>query len=593
MTQLAALKKASSLNDVADLLGYKPAALAYILYQISDENKYTSFSIPKRSGGVREIKAPIDKVKALQKKLANVLDHCLDELNAVHQYRYQSSHAFRKNKSIFTNASNHRAKRWVFNIDLENFFTAINFGRVRGYFIRDRQFELAPSIATILAQIACSGNSLPQGSPCSPVISNLIGHILDVHLAKLAARVGCRYTRYADDITFSTNDPQFPSAIAICDVEDSRVWHIGNELQCLIESSGFAVNIKKTRMQFKDSRQDVTGLIVNRKINVKKEYRRTVRAMVNRLLTVGHFERKRRVKNNAGEWVLADVAGTAEELHGMLGFIESVDKYNSSLPLKKGGKRKEGEKTGVDEKRLTASTGKDNLYRRFLLYKEFFAAPCPVILCEGETDNVYLIHAIRSRAADFPMLAKVSETNEITITPRLYKYVKTNSGRMLGLGSGGTGDLGKLIKNYLSELHRFVRPKQQHPFIILIDNDAGAIGGGRPLEVLRKKGVDIDRTAPYIFVMGNLYLVPTPLLGKEESMIEDLFGQNVLDESLDGKTFCRKNKADNGRHFGKTVFAHKIVRPNADHIDFSGFDPLLINITAVIEDFYKKHPRVA
>ncbi|NJN91776.1 MAG: RNA-directed DNA polymerase [Leptolyngbyaceae cyanobacterium SL_5_14] len=127
----------------------------------------------------------------------------------------QVSHGFKRKLSIRTNARKHRNRRYVFNIDLTDFFGSINFGRVRGFFIKDKRFRLNSKVATIFAQIACFKKSLPQGSPCSPVISNLIGNILDTHLVRLAARTGCTYTRYADDLTFSTNKRCFPRSIAI------------------------------------------------------------------------------------------------------------------------------------------------------------------------------------------------------------------------------------------------------------------------------------------------------------------------------------------------------------------------------------------
>ena len=106
-----------------------------------------------------------------------------------HKWKDQLAHGFKRGRSIVTNATKHKRRRFVFNIDIKNFFGTINFGRVRGFFIKNADFALHPSVATIVAQIACHENALPQGSPCSPVISNLIGSVLDIHLCKLTTFV--------------------------------------------------------------------------------------------------------------------------------------------------------------------------------------------------------------------------------------------------------------------------------------------------------------------------------------------------------------------------------------------------------------------
>ena len=187
---------------------------------------------------------------------------------------------------MHANAIKHHKRRYVFNIDLKDFFPTINFGRVRGFFIKDANFMLHTKVATILAQIACYQNGLPQGAPCSPVISNLIGHVLDIRLCKLASANGCTYSRYAcDDITFSTNKPDFPSSIARRVAGEAHKWEVGDRLEEAVVSAGFAVNPLKTRMQYRSSRQAVcTGLrlsgIEKVKVIRSESYRRTVQRNV-------------------------------------------------------------------------------------------------------------------------------------------------------------------------------------------------------------------------------------------------------------------------------------------------------------------------
>ncbi|WP_186810103.1 reverse transcriptase domain-containing protein, partial [Halomonas halophila] len=202
---------------MAIFLGFQPSALAFIIYKIPDETKYKKFSIKKASGGEREIYSPDSRLKLLQQRLAATLNECLKEIEAQNGHSKTLSHGFKKNLSTITNAKNHRKKRYVFNIDIKDFFPSINFGRVRGYFISNYQFELDPKVATVIAQIACYENMLPQGAPTSPVISNLIGHILDIRMLRVAKANNCYYTRYADDITFSTSEKKFPESIATSD----------------------------------------------------------------------------------------------------------------------------------------------------------------------------------------------------------------------------------------------------------------------------------------------------------------------------------------------------------------------------------------
>lgn len=245
MSRLNELKSAENLKDLAKILEFTPKGIAYNLYKVSTNEKYTTFNIPKKGGGTRTIDAPKDHIKLMQSKLSKLLYDCLDEIEKENPTRRKISHGFHKNRGIISNASPHIRTRYVLNIDISDFFGAINFGRVRGYFIADKSFSLNPNVATVIAQIACHNNKLPQGSPCSPIISNLILRILDIRLARLAKNQGCMYTRYADDMTFSTRQHTFPPKLAKPMVTKPNKWRLNKRLLNEITQAGFKVNPKK------------------------------------------------------------------------------------------------------------------------------------------------------------------------------------------------------------------------------------------------------------------------------------------------------------------------------------------------------------
>ena len=237
--------------------------LTYVLFQVVDGDKYTDFEIKKKNGGVRLISAPIPQLKLLQSRLSGCLQDCLAEIEKTDCVKENCaiSHGFHSGRSIFSNADVHKGRRWVFNLDLEDFFPSINFGRVRGYFIKNKNFFLDEDVATTIAQIACHNNSLPQGSPSSLVISNLLAHLLDMRISRIAKKARCSYTRYADDLTFSCSKKTFPGGIAVpSQVEERSLnWLPSDKLRHTIFSSGYKINQSKTRMQVYWSRQDATG----------------------------------------------------------------------------------------------------------------------------------------------------------------------------------------------------------------------------------------------------------------------------------------------------------------------------------------------
>ncbi|WP_386066426.1 retron Ec67 family RNA-directed DNA polymerase/endonuclease [Tahibacter sp. UC22_41] len=326
MSALDLIKSAKSLADLAHLMGFKASAITYLIRKLPPAARYTQFDIPKRSGGTRTISAPIPSLKLLQKHLAEHLAKCEQEIEEKRKVSKSLSHGFKIGHSILTNAQTHRKKRFVFNIDLKDFFDTINFGRVRGFFIKNNDFQLHPDVATTIAQIACHNNSLPQGAPTSPVISNLITNVLDIRLAKLAKRLSCSYTRYADDITFSTSRSEFPKDLVATSGSLTGSLAIGKKLRKEIQSCGFSINEQKTRLQFFRSRQDVTGLVVNRQISAPIEYRRMLRAMVNRYCKTGTYERHS-ISIVGEDSVVVKQEGSPASLHGMLNYILQIERW--------------------------------------------------------------------------------------------------------------------------------------------------------------------------------------------------------------------------------------------------------------------------
>jgi len=568
MPSLAILKATASLSDVARILDFQPKALSFILYKLPAAAKYTTFQVPKRSGGQRTIQAPVDRLKILQHKLSDLLQDCVDEINTTRRLKDRAAHGFKRNRSIITNARQHLHRRWVLNIDLEDFFPSINFGRVRGFLINNRDFALKPNVATIIAQIACNENALPQGSPCSPVLSNLIAHLLDMHLVKLASNAGCTYSRYADDLTFSTNKKEFPPEIAISvgdDGPEPHLWLLGDALHAAVTRSGFSINPKKTHCMYRTSRQEVTGLVVNEKVNVRGEYRQNVRAMVNKLVTTGKFEIYSAVQKD-GNVTMEKRPGTPSQLHGMLGFIDGIDFYNRTL---------------TKDKLAAAPSSRERVYREFLMYTMFYAAQMPVIVCEGATDTVYLTHAIRSLAGEFSDLVEM-KGKKLHLKVRIYKYSESSTARLLGLKEGGSGGVAKFLVAYKKETRRF-GPGLSQPVIIVYDNDEGRKS---VLNVMKDTfKIQATGSAPFTHVFKNMYVVPTPLgSNSKESKIEDFFDEATRATLIEGKIFNPDNKLDKDKEYSKQVFAHRVVRPNADTIDFSGFKPLLANLVAVIRE---------
>ncbi|MGB1265921.1 MAG: retron Ec67 family RNA-directed DNA polymerase/endonuclease [Nereida ignava] len=568
MKSIEKLQAANNLSDLARLLELKPKALSYMLYRSSPEARYTKFLVKKSSGGTREIHAPNKALKLVQRRLLVYLQASLDwiEEQQIADKDCIISHGFKNNLSIATNAKNHVSRRWVFNLDLESFFPAINFGRVRGFLIKNKHFQLSPSVATVIAQITCHNNSLPQGAPTSPVISNLIAGHLDIRLAKLARANRCTYTRYADDITFSTNVQKFPSSIGR--QGPFGLWEPGRRLHKEIASSGFNINSRKTRMQFLRSRQDVTGLIVNDDLGVKKETLKQIRAQVQSWVKTGGAHDTISI---AGSNV--NIPISADVIQGRLAHVFWVKAH------------------GVEHKRNKVSWRNEASYikthRRFLDYQDFASGIFPTIICEGRTDNIYLRCAILSNDGCPENLRSMDDRAKLGV--RLFNYSKTSSA-IQHLG-GGTGDIKNLIADYSGRMKSIGEIKFSSPVVIVVDNDDGASKGKLNSAVKGNSKLPpnerVDGSRDFYRVGPNLYIVYTPeISGKPKTMIEDFLPQAVKDQQLGGKTLqLDEAKFDRAKHYGKVLLAEQIVKRQMTTTDFSGYLPLLQRISKAIEHF--------
>lgn len=305
--------------DVAKFFDVSHAKILYALYRAPEPQRYKAFEIAKRSGGVRLLHSPVGVIREMQTTLAPHLQALYDA--------HPNAHGFIKERSILTNAKLHVGARYVLNIDLEDFFPSINFGRVRGLFMAS-PFQLGAAAATVLAQLCTHRNGLPQGAPTSPALSNFIAADLDRRLTRLARENGARYSRYADDITFSSNHASVPPALAVFrEVAESSTLDVGAPLEAAIVASGFTINLTKVRLQSRHVRQNVTGLTVNDKVNVTRKRIRRLRAMLHAWEKFGidnaasdHFVRHRgllHVPRNAGR-------AFRNIVYGQLSFIKMV-----------------------------------------------------------------------------------------------------------------------------------------------------------------------------------------------------------------------------------------------------------------------------
>lgn len=257
-----------------DTLGEKshPFRLNQITYYCNPKRenveRYRHFTIPKKGGGERQISAPVAGLKSI-----------LFSLNTVLQAVYEPSKyamGFAAGRSVVDNAKIHTGQRYVYNIDLKDFFPSIDKSRVWKRLMlppMNLSSDLAHLVAGLCTMRLEEGENvryaLPQGAPTSPIITNMICDNLDRQLAKLAKRLGLRYSRYADDITFSSMHYVYNENGAFV-----------KALHQIIEQQRFTINPRKTRLQQPNQRREVTGIVVSDKVNVTRQYTRELKTLL-------------------------------------------------------------------------------------------------------------------------------------------------------------------------------------------------------------------------------------------------------------------------------------------------------------------------
>lgn len=300
----------ASPKALAQAMGLSLGELRFLAYDraLATVSHYRRFTIPKKTGGLRLISAPMPRLKRAQYWV-------LDALLA-HAPVHEAAHGFVPGRSIVTNARAHVGRDVVVNLDLKDFFPTLDYRRVKGKF---RGLGYAEPVATVLALLctepdvdaveidgqrlyaARGPRRLPQGAPTSPALTNLICTRLDGRLSGLGRSLGFTYTRYADDLTFSASG-------AAAEKVGALLKYVGE----IVAAEGFTVHPDKTRVMRRGRHQEVTGLTVNERVAVPRETLRRFRALLHALDRHGPAGRR---------W---GGSGEADVLRAALGFARFV-----------------------------------------------------------------------------------------------------------------------------------------------------------------------------------------------------------------------------------------------------------------------------
>ena len=224
------------------------------LYGLSNnlEKHYHTVCIPKSDGSQRKLSVPDLILKSVQKSIA---DHLLIQY-PISKY----AKAYKVGSSVQKNARPHVGKKKVLKLDIEGFFDHIWYSQVKDKVFNQEKYS--EPIRVLLTMLCYYKDSLPQGAPTSPAITNIIMYDFDETVGAFCNEKSIAYTRYCDDMTFSGDFD-----------EKEVISFVKNELSKL----GLHLKNRKTSVIPATKRQRVTGIVVNEKVNVAKEYKKKIR----------------------------------------------------------------------------------------------------------------------------------------------------------------------------------------------------------------------------------------------------------------------------------------------------------------------------
>ena len=244
----------------------------------------------------------------------------------------KSVHGYQKGKSPITNARAHINKAAIIKIDLANFFPGISGGMIHSA-LTSHPYHMQPRAATLITALCTYRGILPQGSPASPIISNIVARSLDIKLINFAKKHRCTFTRYADDITISFTNHHHASRSIFYEEENLR---LSDELKDIFTSKNFVINEDKLRFRKYYNRQMVNGIIINnKKLNLSRQYVNEIKLLIHIYARYGKAaaERSFSKKHKRNRYSADGKFDILKTIRGKLEYLKYIKGYDDSVFL--------------------------------------------------------------------------------------------------------------------------------------------------------------------------------------------------------------------------------------------------------------------